>query len=214
LSIEREIKLALPAPQHDDVARFFTERTGEPGTTIVLANIYFDTPDLRLAKAKSALRLRRTPDQWLQTYKTIGQSKAGLHSRHEWEMPVAGEKLEIDAILAACSEDDACGALKEAASELTALFRTDFERRYWTIAHEGATIEAALDLGEVSAEIDGEKRTSPISEVELELKSGGEGALSTLSAELRGAFPDLQPDDVSKAQRGYRLREQKPDASK
>jgi inorganic triphosphatase YgiF len=38
--------------------------------------------------------------------------------------------------------------------------------------------------------------------------------LSTLSAELRGAFPDLQPDDVSKAQRGYRLREQKPDALK
>ena len=105
-------------------------------------------------------------------------------------------------------------ALKEAASELIALFRTDFERRYWTIAHEGATIEAALDLGEVSAEMDGEKRTSPISEVELELKSGDESALSTLSAELRGAFPDLQPDDVSKAQRGYRLREQKPDASK
>ena len=38
-------------------------------------------------------------------------------------------------------------------------------------------------------------------------------ALSTLAAHLRGAFPDLQPDDISKAQRGYRLREQPEDGS-
>ena len=43
------------------------------GTPIELANVYFDTPRLALANAKSALRLRRTPDGWLQTYKTVGQ---------------------------------------------------------------------------------------------------------------------------------------------
>ena len=207
MSIEREIKLALPATQHDDVARFFTQRTGREGTTIALANVYFDTPDLQLAKAKSALRLRRTPDQWLQTYKTVGQSTAGLHSRFEWEMPVAGEKLDIDAMLTACGDEArAPTRLTNAAADLIALFRTDFARVFWDIEHDGAKIEAALDLGDVSAEVDGDTRKAPISEVELELKSGDESALSTLSAELRGAFPDLEPDDISKAQRGYRLR--------
>jgi inorganic triphosphatase YgiF len=206
LSIEREIKLALPATQHNDVARFFTERTGRDGTTIALANVYFDTPDLQLARAKSALRLRRTPDQWLQTYKTVGQSTAGLHSRFEWEMPVAGDKLDIDAMLTTCGDEDARRALKNAAADLIPLFRTDFSRVFWNIEHDGAKIEAALDLGEVSAVVDGDKRKATISELELELKSGDESALSTLSAELRGAFPDLEPDDISKAQRGYRLR--------
>ncbi|SAL76441.1 CYTH domain-containing protein [Caballeronia telluris] len=213
MGIEREIKLALPASQHNDAARFFTERTGREGTSIALANVYFDTPELMLAKAKSALRLRRTPQQWLQTYKTVGQSKAGLHSRFEWEMPVAGEALDVDAILNACGDEHARDALRQAAPELIAVFRTDFTRVYWDIEHDGAMIEAALDLGEVSAEVDGETRKTAISEVELELKSGDESALSTLSAELRGAFPDLDPDDVSKAERGYRLRAQTRDDS-
>jgi inorganic triphosphatase YgiF len=213
LGIEREIKLALPASQHDDAARFFTGRTGREGTTIALANVYFDTPSLTLANAKSALRLRRTPEQWLQTYKTMGQSKAGLHNRFEWEMPVAGEALEVDAILNACGDEHARDALREAAPDLIAVFRTDFTRIYWDIEHEGSKIEAALDLGEVSAEVDGETRKTAISEIELELKSGDESALSTLSAELRGAFPDLEPDDVSKAERGYRLRTQQADDS-
>jgi inorganic triphosphatase YgiF len=211
LSIEREIKLALPASQHDAVAQFFAEHTGREGTAIALANVYFDTPALTLAKAKSALRLRRTPQQWLQTYKTVGESKAGLHSRHEWELPVPGDALDIGALLAACDDEKACRALKEAAPGLIALFRTDFSRIFWNIEHDGARIEAALDFGDVSADVNGRRRTSPISEVELELKSGDEAALSTLAAHLRGAFPDLQPDDISKAQRGYLLREQPED---
>jgi triphosphatase len=40
------------------------------------------------------------------------------------------------------------------------------------------------------------------------LKSGDEAALHALADELRAKVPGLAPDDVSKAQRGYRLREQ------
>jgi triphosphatase len=213
LSIEREIKLALPTSQHDELAQYFQELTGKAGRKIQLANVYFDTPTLALAKAKSALRLRRTPDAWLQTYKTAGEARGGMHSRHEWEMPVKGEALEIDALLAACDDDHARHALKEAAPEIGALFHTDFSRVIWDVEHEGAQIEVALDLGEVRADVAGEKRTTSISELEMELKSGDEAALSTLSAELRGRFIDLQPEDVSKAQRGYRLREANQDIS-
>jgi inorganic triphosphatase YgiF len=206
LGIEQEIKLALPPSQHDDVARFFDERTGA-GKPMELANVYFDTPDCALAKAKSALRLRRTPDQWLQTYKVLGESKAGLSRRHEWEMPVAGESLEIDALLVSCEDEAARKALQDAAPNLIALFRTDFRRIVWDIEREGSQIEVALDAGKITADVDGENHHAEISELELEIKSGDAKALSTLAAELRGAFPELDPEDLSKAERGYRLRE-------
>jgi inorganic triphosphatase YgiF len=207
LGIERELKLALAPSQHNDVARFFDERTG-PGRPVQLANVYFDTPGCALAKAKSALRLRRTPEQWLQTYKTLGKTVAGLSNRHEWEMPVEGKALDIDALLSACDSDAARDALKRAAPNLIALFKTDVRRILWDIERDGSQIEVALDLGEITAEVDGTMRRAEISELELELKSGDESALSMLAAELRGAFPELTPEDLSKAQRGYLLREQ------
>jgi len=208
MGMEREIKLALPADQIDAATRWFVARTGTAGRPIALANIYFDTPALTLARSKSALRLRHTPDGWLQTFKTGGNASAGMHSRHEWEMPVAGEKLEIDALLQACDEPTVAAALRGAAPDLIELFRTNFTRTLWQVAHNGATVEAAIDQGDVIAEVNGETRRSPILEVELELKSGDEAALHALADELRTKVPGLAPDDVSKAQRGYRLREQ------
>jgi triphosphatase len=208
MGMEREIKLALAADQIDAATRWFVARTGTAGRPIALANIYFDTPALTLARSKSALRLRHTPDGWLQTFKTAGNASAGMHSRHEWEMPVAGEKLEIDALLHACDEPTVAAALRGAAPDLIELFRTNFTRTLWQVAHSGATVEAAIDQGDVIAEVDGETRRAPILEVELELKSGDEAALHALADELRANVPGLAPDDVSKAQRGYRLREQ------
>ncbi|KMZ12027.1 Adenylate cyclase [Candidatus Burkholderia humilis] len=206
MGIERELKLALAPSRHDDMARFFDERTG-PGKPIELTNVYFDTPDCVLAKAKSALRLRRTPQQWLQTYKTLGKTVAGLSNRHEWEMPVQGEALGINALLRECDEPPAREALEHAAPDLIALFKTDFRRIVWEIEREGSQIEVALDRGQITAEVDGETRHVEISELELELKSGDVAALSNLAAEMRGAFPELTPEDLSKAERGYRLRE-------
>ena len=205
MGIEREIKLALPSSLHDEVVTLINRQTGTEGRKINLTNVYFDTPAHTLAKAKNALRLRGLPDHWLQTYKTAGESQDGMHSRHEWEMPVAGEALEIDALLQLCDDEQARDALRDSAPDLAALFRTDFSRVIWDIEHEGAMIEVALDLGEIVTDVDGERRTAPISELELELKSGGEQALNDLAALMRGAFTDLQPENLSKARRGYDL---------
>jgi inorganic triphosphatase YgiF len=206
MGMEREIKLALPASQMQTATRWFVARTGVEGRPVKLVNIYFDTPQLTLAKSKSALRLRHTPDGWLQTFKTAGDANNGLHSRHEWEMPVAGEKLEIDALLRACDEPSAAEALRKAAPTLIELFRTNFTRTLWLVGADGAQIEAAIDQGDVLAQVDGETRRAPISEVELELKSGDEAALHELAAQLSQEIAGLAPDNMSKAQRGYRLR--------
>jgi inorganic triphosphatase YgiF len=210
MGIEREIKLALPRDQVDAARRFFTARGGEAGRDVRLENVYFDTPALMLAKAKSALRLRRTPDGWLQTFKTVGAANNGLHERHEWEMPVAGAALEVQRIIDECErsgEQTVADALRNAESQLIALFRTDFTRTLWTLDTGNAKVEAAVDQGEIIADVKGDTRRTPIREIELELKSGDEAALHALAAELAAILPGLAPDDVSKAQRGYRLRE-------
>jgi inorganic triphosphatase YgiF len=206
MAMEREIKLTLPAAQVKAATQWFVARTGNEGRPIELANIYFDTPTLALANSKSALRLRHTPDGWLQTFKTVGQAKDGLHSRHEWEMPVAGEKLEIDALLRECDEPAAADALRQAAPQLIELFRTNFTRTLWQVELDGAKVEAAIDQGDVIAEVNSEIRRAPISEVELELKSGNEAVLNTLAQELGKQIAGLAPDNISKAQRGYQLR--------
>jgi len=208
MGIEREIKLTLPPAQAKAAEQWFTARTGVAGRPVMLDNLYFDTPELKLARSKSALRLRRTPDGWLQTFKTVGQAQAGLHSRHEWEIPVAGPALEIDALLHACDDADAATALRNAAPQLVELFRTNFTRTLWHAVHDGADIEAAIDQGEIVAQVNGETRRAPISEVELELKRGDDDTvLHRFAAELTASVPGLAPEDVSKAQRGYQLRE-------
>jgi triphosphatase len=207
MGMEQEIKLSLPADQVGAAAQWFVARAGGAGRTITLENSYFDTPALTLARAKSAVRVRRTPDGWLQTYKTVGTSKDGLHNRHEWEMPIKGNALEIDALLAECDDEPSKQALQSARDGLIPLFTTNFSRTLWHVSIDGADIEAAIDQGEVIAEVNGETRRAPICEIELELKCGDADALHALSAELAKAISGLRPDDVSKAQRGYRLRE-------
>ena len=205
MSIEREIKLALPPHQAEAADRFFAEIAGAPGRDVPLANIYFDTASLALAKAKIALRLRKTPDGWLQTLKAAGTADAGMHSRHEWETAVAGEALEFDALAAACDDAAALAALRAAAGELGERFRTGFTRRLWRFEFDGARIEAAIDRGEVSATVDGQTRTEAISEIELELLQGEERALRALADALSAKVAGLSPENLNKAQRGYRL---------
>ncbi|KAF1053510.1 MAG: Inorganic triphosphatase [Burkholderia gladioli] len=210
MAIETEIKLALPDGAETVARRALDACAGSAGREIQLANVYYDTPDLALARAKSAIRVRLAPQGWLQTFKTIGSADNGLHTRHEWELPVAGDALDIDALLAACDVPAAAEALRAAAPSLAALFRTDFARTIWRVSRGGTTVEAALDLGEIVAEAQGENgvetRRAPIREVELELIDGDEAVLHTLAEELVAVVPGLAPDNQSKAQRGYRLR--------
>lgn len=205
MSIEREIKLALPPDRADAADRFFAGLAGVPGRDVPLANIYFDTPSFALSGAKIALRLRKTPDGWLQTLKAAGTATGGMHSRHEWETAVAGEALEFDALASVCDDEAALAALRAAAPQLGERFRTTFVRRLWRLDFEGARIEAAIDRGDVTANANGQTRSEAISEIELELLQGDEPALHALTEKLSGAVPGLAPENVNKAQRGYRL---------
>nr|WP_315596844.1 CYTH domain-containing protein [uncultured Cupriavidus sp.] len=204
---EIELKLAVPDAALAAVAAWL-DANGEARGETTLLNVYLDTPARDLAQARAALRLRKRGAQWLQTLKTAGKSAGGLAARHEWETEVAGEAIELKRFA-----DDARAVLAPLADRLGPVFRTDFVRRTWIVEQDGETIEAALDIGTISAP--GTSMTERIQELELEWlphEGTNEGASEAVAEAALRAFgkriahvAPLTPSDLSKAARGYRL---------
>jgi len=204
MAIETELKLSCSPQALTKLKRHSFLRGLQQGRsrTVHLFNIYFDTPDFALKQARMAIRLRRSGKQWLQTLKGGGGVQAGLHQRSEWEMPVAGEALELGALKAAGARIP-----KGVAKHLRTVFRTDFSRSIRELHYEDARIELCLDQGEVSCatgKVD-------ICELELELLEGSPSRLFQLALKLHALVP-LELEFVSKAERGYRLLEGRVEA--
>lgn len=194
---EVELKLALGTdgaahlPRHPALAN-------RPAHRETLTNTYYDTPDGALETARVALRLRRTPERTLQTLKTAGEGSGGLSSRGEWEWEVGDAGLDL-AGLAALPPMQALG--EQALAALEPRFTTDFVRHSWVLEVADATLEVALDQGEIRA---GTRRVA-IDELELELKSADDPtALWQLASQFAEQVP-LRPANASKAARGSAL---------
>jgi len=197
MAIETELKLSLAAKDLPALKRHLlhSQLTTQPPVSRQLFSIYFDTLTLDLHQRRSALRLRRVGTQWLQTLKGGGGVQAGLHSRNEWEAPVAGDALDFDVLKQSGGELPA-----EICSQLKAAFVTDFNRDSFLVQFDGAEIELCLDVGEIRAN----DKTHPICELELELKSGHPQQLFALALSLLEVVP-LQIEQTNKAEYGYRL---------
>ncbi|MDB5426652.1 MAG: hypothetical protein JWP23_2370 [Phenylobacterium sp.] len=152
-----------------------------------LISVYFDTADLKLQKAGVSLRVRESDGRRVQTLKRGD----GLF-REEHEAPIEG--------LAPDPELGPLPSLTRKGADLRPVFNVRVSRRQRTIRYRGAEIELALDQGEVT----GGEQKRPISEVELELKSGPPSALFALARELSAAAPLYLAFD-SKAARGQAL---------
>lgn len=202
MQTEIEIKFLITNAPQDDLAKnlniFLNSLTIISHSQVLLGNTYFDTADLALRRLDMGLRIRRSDDFAEQTIKCRGLGVGGLHARPEYNVPVTGDSpslADFPATIWPTGEDLA--ALQAA---LLPQFRTDFLRRHWLIAYEGAEIELAWDQGEIV----GKGGREAIDELELELKTGAAAALLAL-AERLGAIPGLRLGVQSKAQRGYRL---------
>ncbi|MBB3230101.1 CYTH domain-containing protein [Halomonas stenophila] len=193
---EIELKLALGATG-PEALRHHPCLAGLAPRTTRLGNTYFDTPGGDLEAARMALRLRHVDDRLLQTLKTRGEGSGGLSSRGEWEWEVIGPGLDLSR-LAALPPVTALG--EGVLGKLAPRFTTDFVRETWWLEDDSATIEVALDIGEIRS--DG--REAPIRELELELKEGDAATVLELAARLAEDVP-LRPSDTSKAARGGAL---------
>ncbi|SPE34927.1 putative Adenylate cyclase [Burkholderiales bacterium] len=216
---EREVELKLRLRAQDLAAlRSRLDALGAAARTERVDSVYYDTPDLRLASGKAALRLRSIGEgrtrRWLQTFKTQ-DSAAALSVRGEWERPAPGGRIDLrslaDSPLAQMLDGAPRAPRPRATGELLAslrpVFRTVFDRCAWDLALEGAHIEAVIDAGEIQAG----GRSEPICEAELELRAGPHSAILDLALALAGATGrrhadlSLLPYGESKAARGYRL---------
>lgn len=202
---EIELKLLADAAAIRRLRRLPWLKTLQRGkaTTRALRSVYFDTPDRRLSDARIALRVRSIGHQRIQTVKTAGTSLGGGASdRGEWESEITGDTPDQAALLATdladLFTDDVVAALQPAMA-------TEVKRTAMTIDLDGAEIEIAFDQGEIVA---GTAR-EPISEVELELKSGSRQILYELALRLHAAAP-MRIGHVNKAERGFRLLRDEP----
>lgn len=194
---ETELKLWL---HPDDVDAFLDHprlKRARP-VRLTLHTLYFDTPDLKLAKKGVALRVRKAGRRWLQTLKTEGERSGGLSKRLELETPVGGPALDFTQFPEKIV-DKLIPAKRRA--KLSPVYETRFVRTAWNLrTPEGSCVEVALDVGEIIAGT----RRRPICEVELELKSGKPDALFELAGILAQKIL-LIPYEPSKAARGAQL---------
>jgi inorganic triphosphatase YgiF len=112
-----------------------------PQTSQSLRSVYFDTPDGVLRAAGCGLRVRATPDGFVQTLKR--QTGPGQTARDEWEVPVASEALD----LAALKTTPAHKLLKGRRRDLSLRFASTVVRRIRMVAWEVDRIEVAFDAG-------------------------------------------------------------------
>ena len=202
---EFELKLSLD----DATAAAFAGRpwlhklVKDEGESRHLVSVYFDTPRHALRKAGMALRIRFDGDRRVQTLKAPIAGPAGMQSHAEWSADIEGDSPDLTLI-----GDDALRRMfieRGYAKRLRPMFTTDFRRHRWRVKGGGATVELALDIGEIRADRDdGTPAVVPIREVELELLSGKVNRLFDLAVRICEA-EDVLPGHQTKAERGYRL---------
>lgn len=199
---EIELKCRFQAEDLTRLLALLTERGEAQPSVRLLENIYFDTSQRDLNRQRMALRLRKVGDRWLQTLKTAGQIEGALTQRGEWEVPVAGAQLELDAL----PELPLTGGWQ---AQLAPVFHTDFTRYAWQIdwplANGRSTrLELAADIGEVRLPAASTTRVQGLAELEFELISGPEEGLFACARYLAQHLV-LHPAVASKALRGWWL---------
>jgi triphosphatase len=161
-----------------------------------LRTTYFDTPKGCLAKAGFVLRVRDDGRKQIQTIKQAS-ADGGTLRRGEWEVEVASGAPDLKAArktpLKACLKASTI-------RDLGPVFVVDVVRAKCDLTVDGGVIEVALDRGEGRCG----GFSTPIREIELELKEGSASVVFAMARELIDEFP-LNLSFVSKAERGRLL---------
>lgn len=177
---------------------------------------YVDTPDRRLGQARSALRLRKEGDRWVQTLKAAGaNTMVRLEDNQAAPAPPDGQPARIDLGLHRGTPAEAAlvhhlgwDAEQDPHGESTGLvelYRTDIWRHSARLAlglgtpHEGV-VELALDIGHIHAG----HLSVPVRELEIELVQGHPAAVLDGARDWVTAHA-LWLDTRTKAHRGDRL---------
>jgi triphosphatase len=201
MSLPREVELKLDVPIHSlrrltgsSLLRGASASARKPAS---LVSTYFDTKKLKLRDKGLSLRVRRIGRRHVQTVKQEDSAKAAALSRNEWEHDIGADQPDLDA-----TRDTALAPLlsKKLRRALKPVFQTRVRRRVFQLRSGNSEVELAIDKGTVEAG----RSSSPLCEVELELKQGRAADLFELAKTLAGEVP-VALAVKSKADRGYAL---------
>src|SRR5215813_614734 len=194
---EIELKLELPPGNVGALDRLSFLKGIKPAKAKTLLSVYFDTSDQKLRRKGVSLRIRRVDGRHLQTIKQRGNPSIGLFSRDEWECDIEGRQPDLDAARGTALEPLLSKKLRR---NLKPVFETKVRRQIYPVRRGVSEIEFTIDRGKVEAA----GASSPLCEVELELKKGKPGELFEIVRALGNAVPiKLAIED--KAGQGYDL---------
>jgi inorganic triphosphatase YgiF len=201
MSQPREVELKLEVPI-DSISRLtrsaLLQAVGKrPSKPATLVSVYFDTEKLKLRDKGLSLRVRRVGRRHLQTIKQESGESGALFDRNEWEHEIAGRQPDLAAARDASPQPMFS---KKLGRGLKPVFETRVRRTVYPIHSGDSEIELSIDKGKVEAG----RLSSPLCEVELELKRGESAELFKLARTLAQDVP-VQLAIRSKAERGYAL---------
>src|SRR5262245_25353918 len=169
MSPPREIELKLDVPIHilprlnrSPALRSAARSAGKSASVV---SVYFDTDKLKLHRSGLSLRVRRIGGRFRQMIKQENGAGATLFARSEWEHDIRTKQPDLDA---ACGTALAPLLTKKLRESLKPVFETRVRRKAFQIQSGGSEIEVSIDKGKVEAG----RQSSPLCEVELELKQG------------------------------------------
>ena len=188
MSMEYERKFKLNFPTFLAVNSAFPHKTRE----ILMDTTYYDTPSGALSSRHYTLRRRLENGKSVCALKT----PAG-DARNEWETENASIEEAIPQLIALGAPEE----LQELAKEgLIPICGTKFTRLAKTIPITGGELEMALDYGRLF----GGDRSSPLCELEMELKSGNKKSFDLFVWSVAGEFL-LEEEPESKFSRALKL---------
>lgn len=164
----------------------------EPGITLQMETVYYDTPDGALSARHYTLRKRLENGVRVCTLKT--PAKQG---RNEWETECDNIQDAVP-VLCKLGGPEELSSLTQ--SGLVPVCGAKFTRIAKTVQLPDAVVELALDRGVLT----GGDKALPFWEVEAELKSGSEAALMVFAQALARRF-SLKPEPKSKFRRSLDL---------
>jgi triphosphatase len=201
MSRSREIELKLEVPMRN-LPRLAASPLLKGATTLErkpadLVSTYFDTNKLKLRQHGLSLRVRRIGSRLVQTVKQEHNGNAALFTRGEWEHDIRTNLPDLDA-----ARDTGLAPLlkKKLRRNLKPVFETRVRRKVFRIQSGNSEIELSIDKGKVEAG----RKSSPLCEVEVELKEGQATELFKRAKTLAREVP-VQLAFKSKADRGYAL---------
>ena len=204
--VEIELKLLVDANSLADFndAPVVTANARNKGARKHLKSVYYDTPERTLWQSGLTLRVRQNGARFVQTVKA--EFRDDPLRRGEWEASVAS--MAPDLALAMPFIPEKLRTEVES-SRIEPVFTADIRRHQRMLELPSGTVEIAFDHGVIKAG----DRSMPVSEIELELKSGSASAIHELALRLC-EHGEVRPSIRTKSARGFDLAADTPPTAK